>query len=750
MAGTPAPLSKKPGRASLLLRLATPAELCAAELHPQGALLLAGAQSGDVLLFATSSGGLVQRLAEPKASAASAATCVAWAEFGRAERVVAGHKSGSVRVWDVEHGTVLAALPAHRADVGALAAYPPLGLLATGSADTNIKLWGMAGLAHGGSSDDGGGGGGGGGSGGTTRLAPLQVLKGHAHPITQLHFTPDGELLISGDAGGGLRVWQVAGGAAGRLLHDLSGQHSAAITGIACHPEERLFATCSLDRTLRAWDMDSQAGKCIGVHGPEGCREVRALAFTSTGSALLAAYPDGLRTFTLDPLEHRDTAELLWKQITSIRYSDGKAIGVSLHKGDAGLFCVDLTKMSPFAQTAAARARSSLTSSRGSTTASSAVSSESSLEELSAAPGARLRFSEKHGIGGAASAAAGTVPPRGSNPMPAPAAWPSGAGGGSTGAGPAAAATPALTVESALAAARQRRQAAVLGPRAVNSGPAVEVFAAARRPAQPGSFTAARPAGGTLLTLPAPAGGRASPGSDDKGAGRPRLSAEENGELGGGSAASQKAGDALVGKLPGEGAIVVPADWQLQPAAGASTAMLDLGSHRGFLAVQMQRSGELQGALQAKQGLWRQVAAALRCGNMREAVRLLRDAGDLCVTANVVSSHALQRHPDRFSLELCSEAAPLARQLLGSACAWHHQAALQLLDAILGRWGGYLHDVLSSGPRLGKVDLELERRQERSRALRGRLQELAPGLERLAAPPGGGRAQQMLARLKAL
>lgn len=43
-----------------MLRLATPAELCAAELHSQGALLLAGSQSGEVLLFATSNGGLVQ------------------------------------------------------------------------------------------------------------------------------------------------------------------------------------------------------------------------------------------------------------------------------------------------------------------------------------------------------------------------------------------------------------------------------------------------------------------------------------------------------------------------------------------------------------------------------------------------------------------------------------------------------------------------------------------------------------------
>lgn len=60
----------------------------------------------------------------------------------------------------------------------------------------------------------------------------------------------------------------------------------------------------------------------------------------------------------------------------------------------------------------------------------------------------------------------------------------------------------------------------------------------------------------------------------------------------------------------------------------------------------------------------------------------------------MVCSRALQRHPDRFSLELCSEAALLTGQLLGSASSWHQQAALQLLDATLGRWGSYVHDVL--------------------------------------------------------
>lgn len=239
-------------------------------------------------------------------------------------------------------------LVAHRADVTSLACMAPLSLLATGSADTNVKLWCLAGSGGAGS----GGAGGGDGSGASTQLHPrvirvaAQTLRGHAAPITRLEFTPDGQLLISGDAAGGLRVWHVAGGEAGRLLHDLTGHHTAAVTGIACHPEERLFVTSSLDRTLRVWDMDAQPGTCIGVHGPEGRREVRAVAFAAAGRALLAAYPDCLRTFTLDPLAHHDTADVQWSKVGRVGWLAGRAC--------ASLACMQGREGRPAAAAAAA------------------------------------------------------------------------------------------------------------------------------------------------------------------------------------------------------------------------------------------------------------------------------------------------------------------------------------------------------------------------------------------------------------
>lgn len=76
-ARTPTPCGS---RAALLLRLQTDAGLGCAELHPRGALLLAGSEQGDVMVFATSNGNLLQvgraaraQLAQPPPPAAAAA-----------------------------------------------------------------------------------------------------------------------------------------------------------------------------------------------------------------------------------------------------------------------------------------------------------------------------------------------------------------------------------------------------------------------------------------------------------------------------------------------------------------------------------------------------------------------------------------------------------------------------------------------------------------------------------------------------
>jgi WD40 repeat protein len=113
--------------------------LSCADLHSGAVFLLAGAQGGQVCIFATSTGDVVkvsrlapqsslarsgsncrrllqrhdpasivlvrvlQTLTDPT-KAPSPVTCVAWSEMAGAECVVAGYRDGSVRAWDPDSG----------------------------------------------------------------------------------------------------------------------------------------------------------------------------------------------------------------------------------------------------------------------------------------------------------------------------------------------------------------------------------------------------------------------------------------------------------------------------------------------------------------------------------------------------------------------------------------------------------------------------------------------------------------------
>lgn len=136
-------------------------------------------------------------------------------------------------------------------------------------------------------------------------------------------------------------------------------------------------------------------------------------------------------------------------------------------------------------------------------------------------------------------------------------------------------------------------------------------------------------------------------------------------------------------------------------------SMMAVAAHAGFLAVALQGCAKQCGQLRASRQLFREVAGAVKRGDLQGAVRRLKEAGgrwwgraarrggaslpacllsappsacpppcptpaaDLSVTARVIESGALQAHrnADRFSIELCAEAAALCGALLASSAA---------------------------------------------------------------------------------
>ncbi|MFI5183543.1 MAG: WD40 repeat domain-containing protein, partial [Vicinamibacteria bacterium] len=123
-------------------------------------------------------------------------------------------------------------LAGHAKGVNAVAFSRDGRILASGSADTTVKLWDLA--------------------AGTA----LRTLRGHDEAVRSVAFSPDGSFLASGSYDS-LRLWDASSGK-GR---DLSGAPKK-INGVAFSPDNRLLAAGGGDGIVTLWDVAT--GKAAG------------------------------------------------------------------------------------------------------------------------------------------------------------------------------------------------------------------------------------------------------------------------------------------------------------------------------------------------------------------------------------------------------------------------------------------------------------------------------------------------------
>jgi WD40 repeat protein len=110
----------------------------------------------------------------------------------------------------------------------------------------------------------------------------VRTLEDHPVSIGCVDFSRDGKWLVSGDAGGTIRVWNAATGA---LAHKLTG-HRNGVRALAFSPDGAKLASGGWDGTLRLWSVTDGSGEVMARH-PEEVSS--SLAWSPDGKVLASA-----------------------------------------------------------------------------------------------------------------------------------------------------------------------------------------------------------------------------------------------------------------------------------------------------------------------------------------------------------------------------------------------------------------------------------------------------------------------------
>jgi len=132
----------------------------------------------------------------------------------------------SALILDAEEGTLIKLLPIPN-HVGDLTFSLDGKLLATGSDDYKIRLWG------------------------TSNYELLSTLEGHKNYVNGVAFSPDGKLIVSGSHDQKVGIWDVK---SGQLLNMLEG-HKNAVLRVAINPAGTMIASISWDGTVCLWGV---------------------------------------------------------------------------------------------------------------------------------------------------------------------------------------------------------------------------------------------------------------------------------------------------------------------------------------------------------------------------------------------------------------------------------------------------------------------------------------------------------------
>lgn len=145
----------------------------------------------------------------------------------RKQTLISGGLDDTIRIWNLQTGSLIRTLTGHLKAVNSIAISPDGQLLVSGSDDTTIKVWYLQ----------------------TGDL--LHNLTGHSRDVNAVAISPDGQFLASGSEDRTVRLWRLS---TGELLRSLSGI-AGMVKSIAISPDGKILASGGLDNQIKLWSM---------------------------------------------------------------------------------------------------------------------------------------------------------------------------------------------------------------------------------------------------------------------------------------------------------------------------------------------------------------------------------------------------------------------------------------------------------------------------------------------------------------
>lgn len=175
--------------------------------------------------------------------------------------LASGSADTTVKLWDTSTYKEIKTLTGHIQEVNGVSFSPDSKILASASRDKTVKLWD------------------------TSTGKQIKTLAGHKDWVTDVSFSPDGNMLASGSKDNTVKLWNTS---TGKEIKTLTG-HKDWVTGVSFSPNGKMLASASSDNTVRLWDTSTykEINKLIGhIQG------VLGVSFSPDGKILASGSAD--------------------------------------------------------------------------------------------------------------------------------------------------------------------------------------------------------------------------------------------------------------------------------------------------------------------------------------------------------------------------------------------------------------------------------------------------------------------------